>query len=98
MTQMMPDDLWREFPKTATEFEARFATEEDCRAYSNSLAAGADHSRNFEAECWEGGSATAVAAHKQHGHAFRDHSRPDGACCAQYDLPAATYQETAKQA
>ena len=22
MTQMMPDDLWREFPKTATEFEA----------------------------------------------------------------------------
>jgi hypothetical protein len=33
MTQTMPDDLWREFPKTATEFEARFATEEDCRAY-----------------------------------------------------------------
>ena len=33
MTQMMPDDLWREFPKTATEFEARFATEEDCRDY-----------------------------------------------------------------
>jgi len=32
MTQTMPDDLWREFPKTATEFEARFATEEDCRA------------------------------------------------------------------
>jgi hypothetical protein len=29
----MPDDLWRDFPKTATEFEARFATEEDCRAY-----------------------------------------------------------------
>ena len=27
------DDLWRDFPKTATEFEARFATEEDCRAY-----------------------------------------------------------------
>ena len=25
--------LWRDFPKTATEFEARFATEEDCRAY-----------------------------------------------------------------
>ena len=23
------DDLWRDFPKTATEFEARFATEED---------------------------------------------------------------------
>jgi hypothetical protein len=27
------DDLWRNFPKTAAEFEARFATEEDCRAY-----------------------------------------------------------------
>lgn len=33
MTRMMPDDLWRDFPKTATEFEKRFATEEDCRAY-----------------------------------------------------------------
>jgi len=33
MTQAIPDDLWRDFPKTATEFEARFATEEDCRAY-----------------------------------------------------------------
>lgn len=33
MTQVMPDELWRDFPKTATEFEARFATEEDCRAY-----------------------------------------------------------------
>jgi len=33
MTQAMPDDLWRDFPKTATEFEARFATEEGCRAY-----------------------------------------------------------------
>src|SRR5712691_10978141 len=33
MTQAMPDDLWRDFPKTATEFEARFATEEDCRTY-----------------------------------------------------------------
>jgi Zn ribbon nucleic-acid-binding protein/transposase-like protein len=27
------DDLWRDFPKTATEFETRFATEADCRAY-----------------------------------------------------------------
>ena len=27
------NDLWRDFPKTATEFEARFATEDDCRAY-----------------------------------------------------------------
>ena len=27
------DDLWRGFPKTAVEFEERFATEEDCRAY-----------------------------------------------------------------
>jgi Zn ribbon nucleic-acid-binding protein len=26
-------DLWRNCPKTATEFEARFATEEDFRAY-----------------------------------------------------------------
>ena len=33
MTQHTPDDLWRDFPKTATEFEARFVTEEDCRAY-----------------------------------------------------------------
>ena len=33
MTQHTRDDLWRDFPKTATEFEARFATEEDCRAY-----------------------------------------------------------------
>lgn len=29
----MPDDLWREFPKTAPAFEARFKTEDDCRAY-----------------------------------------------------------------
>ena len=27
------DVLWRDFPKTAIEFEKRFATEEDCRAY-----------------------------------------------------------------
>ena len=27
------DDLWRNFPKTAIEFEERFATGEDCRAY-----------------------------------------------------------------
>jgi uncharacterized metal-binding protein (TIGR02443 family) len=33
MTQQPRDDLWRDFPRTATEFEARFATEEDCRAY-----------------------------------------------------------------
>jgi transposase-like protein len=33
MTHHTPDDLWRDFPKTATEFEKRFATEEDCRAY-----------------------------------------------------------------
>jgi Zn ribbon nucleic-acid-binding protein len=33
MTQQALDDLWRDFPKTAQEFEARFATEEDCRAY-----------------------------------------------------------------
>ena len=33
MTQRDHDDLWRDFPKTATGFEARFATEEDCRAY-----------------------------------------------------------------
>ena len=33
MTQPSADDLWRDFPKTAPEFEARFATEEDCRAY-----------------------------------------------------------------
>jgi transposase-like protein len=33
MTKRTQDDLWRDFPKTATEFERRFATEEDCRAY-----------------------------------------------------------------
>jgi transposase-like protein len=33
MAQHSRDDLWRDFPKTATEFERRFATEEDCRAY-----------------------------------------------------------------
>ena len=33
MTRETHDGLWRDFPKTACEFEARFATEEDCRAY-----------------------------------------------------------------
>ena len=33
MTQPNHNDLWRDFPKTATEFEKRFATEEDCRAH-----------------------------------------------------------------
>lgn len=33
MTDTIPDDLWRDFPKTAPQFEARFKTEEDCRAY-----------------------------------------------------------------
>ncbi len=33
MTQESRDDLWRDFPKTAPEFEARFATERACRAY-----------------------------------------------------------------
>src|SRR5262245_29302986 len=33
MTGYSRDDLWRDFPKPATEFEKRFATEEDCRAY-----------------------------------------------------------------
>ena len=33
MTRAENDDLWRDFPKTAQEFEARFATEDDCRAY-----------------------------------------------------------------
>ena len=33
MTSENHNILWRDFPKTATEFEARFATEEDCRAY-----------------------------------------------------------------
>ena len=33
MSDMMPDDLWRDFPKTAPAFEARFKTEEDCRVY-----------------------------------------------------------------
>ena len=33
MTRPDLDELWRDFPKTATEFEERFASEEDCRAY-----------------------------------------------------------------
>ena len=33
MTRENHNDLWRDFPKTATAFEARFATEADCRAY-----------------------------------------------------------------
>ena len=33
MTRKNHNDLWHDFPKTATEFEARFATEDDCRAY-----------------------------------------------------------------
>lgn len=33
MTRETNNDLWRDFPRTATEFEARLATEEDCRAY-----------------------------------------------------------------
>jgi hypothetical protein len=30
MTQHTQDDLWRDFPKTATEFKERLATAEDC--------------------------------------------------------------------
>jgi transposase len=33
MAQLKHNELWRDFPKTATAFKARFATEEDCRAY-----------------------------------------------------------------
>jgi transposase-like protein len=33
MTRHTSDDLWRDFPRTATEFERRFATEADCRTY-----------------------------------------------------------------
>jgi transposase-like protein/Zn ribbon nucleic-acid-binding protein len=33
MTDDRHNDLWRDFPKTAQEFEARFATEQDCRAW-----------------------------------------------------------------
>jgi transposase-like protein len=33
MSSEMHNRLWRDFPKTATEFDERFATEEDCRAY-----------------------------------------------------------------
>ena len=33
MTSETQNSLWRDFPKTATEFEERFATEDDCRAY-----------------------------------------------------------------
>ena len=33
MTDQKHEDLWRDFPKTAMEFEAKFATEADCRAY-----------------------------------------------------------------
>jgi len=33
MAKKMHTELWRDFPKTAPEFEERFATEEDCIAY-----------------------------------------------------------------
>jgi hypothetical protein len=33
MTDAKHNILWRDFPKTATEFEERFQTEDDCRAY-----------------------------------------------------------------
>ena len=33
MTRENHNALWRDFPKTAQEFDARFATEADCRAY-----------------------------------------------------------------
>ena len=33
MTEDEHDVLWRDFPKTAIEFEKKFATEEDCRAF-----------------------------------------------------------------
>ena len=33
MSSEMHNSLWRDFPKTALEFETRFKTEEDCRAY-----------------------------------------------------------------
>jgi transposase-like protein len=33
MTKQDDDALWRNFPKTAIEFEKKFATEDDCRAY-----------------------------------------------------------------
>jgi transposase-like protein len=33
MTSETHNGMWRDFPKTAVEFEARFATEEDCRDY-----------------------------------------------------------------
>ena len=33
MSRETHNSLWRDFPKTATEFEERFGTEEDCRAY-----------------------------------------------------------------
>jgi hypothetical protein len=33
MSEARNDDLGKNFPKTALEFEKRFATEADCRAY-----------------------------------------------------------------
>ena len=33
MSSETHNSLWRDFPKTATEFEERFKTEDDCRAY-----------------------------------------------------------------
>jgi hypothetical protein len=45
MADTLPDDLWREFPKTAQAFEARFKTEEDCRAYLMKARWGGKHRR-----------------------------------------------------
>ena len=33
MSKSHTDSLWRDFPKTLSEFEERFATEESCRNY-----------------------------------------------------------------
>jgi hypothetical protein len=33
MSPLHQDELWRSFPRTALEFEERFASEESCRAY-----------------------------------------------------------------
>jgi hypothetical protein len=49
MTQSDHDDLWRDLPKTATEFEKRFAAEEDCRG-TGSRRAGAASRRRRAAE------------------------------------------------
>jgi hypothetical protein len=65
MTQRTPDDLWRDFPKTATEFEKRFATEGDCRTYwIEALCPASARSVRRPSPLWRAGRRPGLQAHR----------------------------------